>query len=206
MAAVPSFFIVSIPVGQEKVDVFVKTDRKFPVDLAIVVAWIALTIFVAFLPIVNETSIRTIVGVVFVLSLPGYALVAILFPRRGRTTQDKHREIYISSEVEIGEQMHDHWNYSIDWIDPATGEIDQLVSTAEIQRALSDSSLAKLELSDRAVQGILTDLETMGLVETWIESRGRDGRVKQHETTFDPEWVHDAFEERLSSMEGGSGK
>lgn len=92
------------------------------------------------------------------------------------------------------------------WIDPTTGEIDQPVSTAEIQRALSESSLANLELSNRTVQGILTDLETMGLVETWIESRGRDGRVKQHETTFDPAWVHDAFEERVSSMERESGE
>jgi len=29
----------------------------------------------------------------------------------------------------------------------------------------------------------------MGLVETWIDSRGRDGRVKQVETTFDPTLV-----------------
>lgn len=64
-----------------------------------------------------------------------------------------------------------------------------------MQRALSDSSLAKLELSDRAVQGILADLET------WIESRGRDGRVKQHRTTFDPEWVHDALKERVPATE-----
>jgi len=31
-------------------------------------------------------------------------------------------------------------------------------------------------------------------VETWIDSRGRDGRVKQVETAFDPQWVRAAIE------------
>lgn len=44
---------------------------------------------------------------------------------------------------------------------------------------------------ERTVQAVSTDLKTMGLVETWIECRGR---VKQLETTFDPQWVRDAIE------------
>jgi hypothetical protein len=36
---------------------------------------------------------------------------------------------------------------------------------------------------------VIDDLELMGLVETWVESRGREGRVKQVETTFDPKLV-----------------
>jgi hypothetical protein len=32
----------------------------------------------------------------------------------------------------------------------------------------------------------------MGLVETWVDSRGREGRVKQIQTTFDPRWVREA--------------
>lgn len=30
----------------------------------------------------------------------------------------------------------------------------------------------------------------MGLVETWTESNGDEGRVKQVQTTFEPQWVH----------------
>ncbi|MFC6905854.1 Cdc6/Cdc18 family protein [Halalkalicoccus tibetensis] len=82
-----------------------------------------------------------------------------------------------------------------------TGIIEQPVSTADIKQALDESSLAKLKLSNRAVHSVLTDLETMGLIETWIESRGRGGRVKQHKTTFEPEWVHDALERRARSTE-----
>jgi len=40
----------------------------------------------------------------------------------------------------------------------------------------------------------VTDLETMGLVETWIDERGRNGRVKQITTTVEPAWVHAAVE------------
>nr|WP_245998504.1 hypothetical protein [Halalkalicoccus subterraneus] len=82
------------------------------------------------------------------------------------------------------------------WEETETDEIKQPVSTAEIQQALHESSLANLGLSDRAVQNVLTDLETMGLIESWIESRGRGGRVKQHETTFDPRWTEDALDQR----------
>ena len=49
------------------------------------------------------------------------------------------------------------------WEEPTTGEISQPISTVNIQRALAESSLAKLELSDRAIRGIVTDLETIGL-------------------------------------------
>ena len=31
----------------------------------------------------------------------------------------------------------------------------------------------------------------MGLVETWIESKGCGGRVKQLQTTFEPAWVQE---------------
>jgi hypothetical protein len=45
-------------------------------------------------------------------------------------------------------------------------------------------------------RAIRDDLETMGLVETWIDSRGREGRIKQVETTLDSAWVRAAHAER----------
>lgn len=77
----------------------------------------------------------------------------------------------------------------IGWEDQGTTAIKQPVSTTEITEILE--GMTGIELGERAVRQIITDLETMGLVETWIESRGRNGRVKQHETTFDPHWVHE---------------
>lgn len=78
-----------------------------------------------------------------------------------------------------------------DWKQSDTGEIIQPVTTAKIQE---NPGFAKMGLGDRAVRGVITELETMGLLETWIESKGEEGRVKQVETTFDPRWVHEALE------------
>lgn len=72
-------------------------------------------------------------------------------------------------------------------------EIVQPVTTAQIHDVLQRESIPDdLQLGERAIREVLTDLETMGLVDTWIDSRGREGRVKQIETTFDPQWVRDA--------------
>ena len=57
--------------------------RRFPADLAAVVGLTALTIGAVFLPVVRETPVRIVVGLPFVLFVPGYALVAALFPERG---------------------------------------------------------------------------------------------------------------------------
>jgi Cdc6-like AAA superfamily ATPase len=67
------------------------------------------------------------------------------------------------------------------------GEIKQPVTTTEVEATLSS-----LELSTRAIRDVVRDLETMGLVETWVDSRGRGGRVKQIQTAFDPRWAREA--------------
>jgi archaeal cell division control protein 6 len=36
------------------------------------------------------------------------------------------------------------------------------------------------------MRGVIAELESMGLLETWIESKGEKGRVKQVQTTFGP--------------------
>jgi orc1/cdc6 family replication initiation protein len=69
------------------------------------------------------------------------------------------------------------------------GQIKQPVTTAEVETTLST---AAVELSTRAIRDVVRDLETMGLVETWVDSRGRAGRVKQIQTTFDPCWAREA--------------
>ncbi|WP_321112083.1 hypothetical protein [Halorussus salinisoli] len=49
----------------------------------------------------------------------------------------------------------------------------------------------------------------MGLVETWIDSRGSDGRVKQIQNTFDLQWVRDAqsqFVEQVTSDDAETGE
>jgi orc1/cdc6 family replication initiation protein len=79
---------------------------------------------------------------------------------------------------------------------------DQSVTVADIGAAVRAPEVAEhLHIGDRAIRDVLDDLETMGLVETWIESRGREGRVKQVTTTFDPAWVHQTAESYVAASD-----
>ncbi|KAB7519461.1 Cdc6/Cdc18 family protein [Halosegnis rubeus] len=79
---------------------------------------------------------------------------------------------------------------------PQTDEIIQPVLTTQVGETLRNDELAvECHLSDRTIRDLVTDLETMGLVETWIESRGRGGRAKQVETVFNPTWVQTLHEQ-----------
>jgi len=57
--------------------------RRLPADLGAVVAAVLLTFVVTLVPVVDETVARPVVGLAFVLFVPGYALVAALFPEDG---------------------------------------------------------------------------------------------------------------------------
>ena len=57
--------------------------RGLPADLAVVISLAILTIFAVVTPIVNETPLRILLGLPFVLFLPGYAFIAALFPEAG---------------------------------------------------------------------------------------------------------------------------
>ena len=57
--------------------------RHLPADLAGVIGVVILTNLAALLPVVSDTPIRIVVGLVFVLFIPGYAFIAALFPEAG---------------------------------------------------------------------------------------------------------------------------
>ena len=52
-----------------------------PADLAAAVAWTALALLSVYLPVVNQTPLRVVFGLPLVLFVPGYVLIAALFPR-----------------------------------------------------------------------------------------------------------------------------
>ena len=57
--------------------------RTMPADLVVIVGAVLGTLVAVFLPLVNETPLRIVVGLPFVLFVPGYALIAALFPEAG---------------------------------------------------------------------------------------------------------------------------
>ncbi|WP_121820731.1 DUF1616 domain-containing protein [Halostella salina] len=57
--------------------------RRLPADLAGVVALVCLTNLVVLAPLVRESPLRVVLGLPFVLFVPGYAFIAALFPEAG---------------------------------------------------------------------------------------------------------------------------
>ncbi|HDS45266.1 MAG TPA: DUF1616 domain-containing protein [Methanomicrobia archaeon] len=55
---------------------------RIPADLALVILWTLICIPFVLVPPLNETPVRILLGLPFVLFLPGYALIALLFPRK----------------------------------------------------------------------------------------------------------------------------
>ncbi len=58
-------------------------NRKFPFDLLIVAGLVILTDIFVLVPVLNESLIRTALGLPLLLFLPGYALISMLFPEKG---------------------------------------------------------------------------------------------------------------------------
>ena len=58
------------------------TPNRIPIDLALVIALTLACILFVLAPRLNETPVRVLLGLLLVLFLPGYSLVAALFPRK----------------------------------------------------------------------------------------------------------------------------
>ena len=57
--------------------------RTLPADLAFVLAMVVATLLATLVPGIDQTPLRIVIGLPFVLFAPGYALIAALFPERG---------------------------------------------------------------------------------------------------------------------------
>jgi uncharacterized membrane protein len=53
---------------------------KIPLDLGICYFWTAATLLCIYLPVLNDSFLRILFGIPMVLFIPGYALIAALFP------------------------------------------------------------------------------------------------------------------------------
>jgi len=55
--------------------------QEFPADLTLVVVWLAAGIVAIYLPILNQTPVTIVFALPVVLFIPGYCLIAALFPK-----------------------------------------------------------------------------------------------------------------------------
>jgi uncharacterized membrane protein len=56
-------------------------NQVFPADLALVVVWLTVSVVAIYLPGLNATPIRTVLTLPVILFIPGYCLIAALFPK-----------------------------------------------------------------------------------------------------------------------------
>jgi uncharacterized membrane protein len=59
------------------------TPSKVPPDLLACYLWLAAAILCIYLPVLNGSALRVLFGIPLVLFIPGYALIAALFPGKG---------------------------------------------------------------------------------------------------------------------------
>lgn len=83
-----------------------ESTRQLPVDLFLVLLATGLVNAVVFLPGLNGTPLRTVFGLMFVILIPGYALVSALFPE---ADQSVFRE---QSSDDYSEVATDRWDIS----------------------------------------------------------------------------------------------
>jgi uncharacterized membrane protein len=66
--------------------------RRLPADLTALLGWVIFVNLAVFLPVVRETPLRVVLGLPFVLFIPGYALIAALFPEAGESPTESESE------------------------------------------------------------------------------------------------------------------
>ena len=54
-----------------------------PADLALIVIWVAVSILTIYIPLLNTTPVRYVLVLPVILFIPGYCLIAALFPKDG---------------------------------------------------------------------------------------------------------------------------
>ncbi|MDI6719426.1 MAG: DUF1616 domain-containing protein [Methanomicrobiales archaeon] len=59
------------------------SQRGIPLDLAGTYIWTICTLMAVYIPVLSATPLRLLFGLPLVLFVPGYALIAALFPRKG---------------------------------------------------------------------------------------------------------------------------
>ncbi|WP_207212762.1 DUF1616 domain-containing protein [Halogeometricum borinquense] len=75
--------------------------RTLPADLGAVLVLVVLTVAAATIPVIKGTPIRIILGLPYLLFIPGYALVAALFPEAAeRSTRMDDNETEIESGID----------------------------------------------------------------------------------------------------------
>ncbi|GAA0475354.1 DUF1616 domain-containing protein [Halococcus dombrowskii] len=112
--------------------------RRFPADLAAIVLLVLATGVATLAPVVSETPLRVVLGLVFALFAPGYAFIAALFPERGPRVEDT-----AATDGEESERSAATLDESVQEADDRSG----LTERADPRRAGSIDGIERVALS-----------------------------------------------------------
>lgn len=87
--------------------------QRLPGDLAAVVATVILTGIAVYAPLVSTTPVRVVFGFLFVLFMPGYAVLAALFPMGGQQDSNRNRDSTTGPLPSRGITPVERWTLSI---------------------------------------------------------------------------------------------
>lgn len=76
-------------------------NQKFPSDLLFVVGLVILTDIFVLIPVLSDSFIRTILGLPMILFLPGYSLIALLFPTKTALEGIERAALSVGTSVAI---------------------------------------------------------------------------------------------------------
>lgn len=114
--------------------------RRVPADIAAVFGLTAATWVTILAPVVNETPLRILFGLIFVLFLPGYAFIAALFPEAG------------SSPATVDERTQTE--HGADTAPDTREKITSDTTDAETTAESTQSSFGGFGFQDRGIDGI----------------------------------------------------
>ncbi len=76
-------------------------NQKFPSDLLLVAGLVILTDIFVLIPVLSGSFIRTALGLFLILFLPGYALIAMLFPEKGGLEGMERMALSVAMSVSV---------------------------------------------------------------------------------------------------------
>jgi uncharacterized membrane protein len=86
--------------------------QEFPADLILIVLWLAVNLGVIYLPILNETIVKPLFVIPFILIIPGYCLIAALFPKNDDISLSERIALSIGLSIAVVPLMGLALNYT----------------------------------------------------------------------------------------------
>ena len=168
--------------------------RELPIDLVAVVLFVLVADIATLAPVINETPLRIILGFPLVLFLPGYALVATLFPETDHSSSSES-DTTSSTETDDVDDSRPVLRNGIDGIERIALSFGLSVAISPLIGLVINFTSLGVELVPivLAVSGFTLLMSGTAMVRRWWAPAGKRFRVPYQQ------WYTDLHEELFQS-------